>query len=250
MFDIVILVGPNDAAKIHTQLQYTRKHVIGFRNIYIVSYDPLLKIEDCIMIYENIFPFTKQFVVDYFANYHGKHNRNSWYYQQLLKLYVGSLVPDMLDRYLVIDADVYFYKPLEFEIGGKMVFNLTDTYHRPYFTHMQNLHPSFQKHIKQSAISHHMMFCKPFIRELFEMVENHHKKPFWKAFIECVTEHMHYPPEAIESGASEYEIYMNFMAYYHADKITFRKLKWEDKPHDYYIQQSTDLDYVSVCHWM
>ena len=96
MFDIVILVGPNDIKTIHKQLEYTRKNVIGFRNIFIVSYDPLLKIEGCTIIHENIFPFTKQFIIEYFANYHGKNNRNSWYYQQLLKLYVGLIVPDIL----------------------------------------------------------------------------------------------------------------------------------------------------------
>lgn len=251
LFDIVILVGPNDIHRINRQLEYTKRNVLEYRNIFILSHDPTITIPGCIMIYENIFPFKIDFIREYFAQYHNKNNRNSWYYQQLLKLYIGILVPELLDMYLILDADVYLYKPTKFIENDKTFFNLTDTpYHPAYFTHLNKLHPSLNKRVKYSGISHHMMFNKNFIKELMNMVEEYHKKPFWKAFIESVTEHLHYPPEAIESGASEYEIYLSFIIYYHPEKIIFRKLQWEDKPHDYNINTPTQLDYVSICHWM
>lgn len=250
-FDIVILLGPNDIKSIEKQLEYTRANVIGYREIFILSYDSDISIEGCNMIYENIFPFQIDFVKDFFGKHHGKNNRNSWYYQQLLKFYVGILVPEILDNYLILDADVYLYNPTPFMTGSKAIFNLTDSpYHEPYFTHLNHLHPTLQKRVVFSGISHHMLFNKHYVKELIEMVESHHNKPFWKAFIETVSEHTRHAPEAVESGASEYEIYMSFMIYYHPDKILFRKLKWEDKPHDYNIETPTNLDYISVCHWM
>ena len=37
-FDIVIPVGPYDKLCIYKQIEYTKKNVIGYRNIYIISY--------------------------------------------------------------------------------------------------------------------------------------------------------------------------------------------------------------------
>lgn len=56
MFDIVVLVGPNDLNVISHNLEY-KKNIIGYRNIYLISCDDLF-IEDCIMFKEDIFPFT------------------------------------------------------------------------------------------------------------------------------------------------------------------------------------------------
>jgi len=113
-------------------------------------------------------------VSEIFSRYNGKNNRNGWYFQQLLKLYIGLVVPDILDNYLVIDADVFFLKPIEFIIDNKIVFTTSSEYHIPYFTHMNKLHPSFIKNISDSGISHHMMFSKKYIKEIFEMVEAYH----------------------------------------------------------------------------
>ena len=81
-FDIVIPVGPNDKSIIEEQIKYTQKNIIGYRNIYLISYDPSIDIDGCITINENIFPFN----IDTIAEYHGKLDRNGWYLQQLLKL--------------------------------------------------------------------------------------------------------------------------------------------------------------------
>ena len=48
------------------------------------------------------------------------------------------------------------------------------------------------------------------------------------------------------SGASEYEIYFNFMNIYHNDKIKIRELYWKNESD---LNKSDDrMDYVSV-HW-
>ena len=110
LFDVVVPIGPNDVKKVMDQMNYTKKNIVGYRNIYIVCYDPDVKIEGCISINENTFPFTIQTVVEK----HGKSWRNGWYLQQLIKLYSGQVIPGILDRYLVLDSDTFFLKPIKF----------------------------------------------------------------------------------------------------------------------------------------
>ena len=110
MFDIVIPIGPNDIDVVKTQLEYTKKNILGYRNIYIICYDETIQIDGCIHIPEKIFPFSIETV----AEYHGKLDRNGWYLQQLLKLYAGLVIPDILDKYLVLDSDTFFFKTNRF----------------------------------------------------------------------------------------------------------------------------------------
>lgn len=104
LFDIVICVGPNDITIIEKTLPFTKQNIIGYRNIYLVSYDSKLVLPGTITIDENIYPFTKQNLIEKF----GDNSRNGWYLQQLLKMYAGNVIPGILNRYLVIDSDTYF----------------------------------------------------------------------------------------------------------------------------------------------
>jgi hypothetical protein len=51
-------------------------------------------------------------IASFFYQHNKKQNRNGWYLQQLLKLYASFVIKDLLNDYLVIDADVYFLKPI------------------------------------------------------------------------------------------------------------------------------------------
>ena len=80
-----------------------------------------------------------------------------------------------------------------------------------------------------------MMFQKKFIKELFELIEAKHSAVFWKVFLDEV----HVDEE---SGASEYELYFNFMIAYHTDKVIIRPLQWKNSE----LFQTTDnLDFFS-----
>jgi hypothetical protein len=251
LFDIVIPLGPNEIDMIHEQIKYTKQNVIGFNNIYIISYDPTIQIDGCITIDEKIFDF-KEFITDYFNQYDGKKNRNMWYYQQLLKLYAGIKIPTILENYLVIDADVFFLKPISFFQDERAIFTISGECHIPYFAHMKRLNEHFDKMFGKSGISHHMMFNKHYINEIIQMVENTHQIEFWKVFILAVLEHYTWKIEFEESGASEYELYFNYMIKNHSDKMLIRNLKWENcskrlKNLQNYIENG--YDYVSICHY-
>ena len=241
MFDIVIPLGPNEISRIHQQIKQVKENVIGYRNIYIVSFDPSIKMEDCITIDEKVY----EFKINDISTRLKKQHRVGWYYQQLLKLYTGFTIDGILDNYLVIDADVFFQTKLQFIENDKYCFNTSDEYNVPYFQHMNRMHHSFKKLCDHSGIAHHMLFNKNIVKEMFDLVESKHHKPFWQIFMDCVD-------EQYDSGASEYEIYFNYMIQYHHDKIIIRNLRWSNISvnqynHNYYDKT---LNYISVCHWL
>lgn len=266
-FDIVIPLGPNEIKNIQMQIQHVKKNVYGFRRVFVISYDANIVLEDCTVISESIFPFKMEEIATYFAQHKGKNNRNGWYLQQLLKLYAGQVIPDILPHYLVIDADVFFLKPTSFfnkikEISSagtketvKYFFTVGREYWKPYFEHMKRLHPTFRKMNAQcSGISHHMMFSTKYVVEMMDLVEKHHKnkKPFFQIFIESVKEHLNHLPTHSESGASEYEIYFNYMLQYHSDLVSIRQLKWQYVRYEYDIANESNvynLDYISIASW-
>jgi hypothetical protein len=233
-FDVVIPVGPLDQSIIHEQIKYTKKNIIGHRNIYLICSDPTTQIDGCITVDETIFPFNMTTV----SNYHGKIERNGWYLQQLLKLYAGNVISGISERYLVIDADTVFIKPTSFIEKNKCLYNFGTEYHKPYFEHMKRLYPEFIKCINVSGICNHMMFEKKYINEMFTRIENIHHDLFYHIFLKMVT-------DTSGAGASEYEMYFNYMLNHHKDEINIRRLPWKigSKIHD-----DAAVNYMSI-HW-
>jgi glycosyltransferase involved in cell wall biosynthesis len=214
LFDIVIPVGPNDYNRIHDTIQYTKRNVLHYRNIYIVSPNTIT-IDGCIYIPETIFPIT----VDYIKSLDNCKEKAGWYMQQLIKLYAGSSIPGILENYLILDADVYVVKPTTFMRGNIPLYALGKEHHMPYFRHMFRLHPTLFRVNNVSGICHHMMFTQKYLQELFALVETP-TVPFWMRFL--------YEVQESGSGASEYEIYFNFMLAYHKNDMIIRELCWRD----------------------
>ena len=234
LFDIVIPIGPNDITNVGIMIEKTIKNIIGYRNIYLVSYDPNIKFDNCITIDENIFPFNKNTL----AKYLGFSDRLGWYLQQLIKFYSGFTIKGILNNYLVIDSDTYFLKFTTFFKNKLPLYNIGFECNMPYFEHMYKLHPSLRKQTNYSGICHHMMFQKNIVAELFNLIERHHKESFYISFLKCINTN-----NILGSGASEYEIYFNYIHIYHKDKFSIRELKWENTN-----LEKNNLDYIS-CHW-
>lgn len=245
-FDIIIPVGPHDSEAINTQIEYTKRNVIGYRNIYLICSDPMTNMEGTITIDETIFPFTKKDVIEIIGNIRAdNHDRSGWFLQQLLKIYAGQIIPGLSKRYLIIDSDTHFLKPTEFITNdGKHIFTTSNEYNPEYFEHMKLLHPLLQKYHESSGISHHAFFHTDRIRQLLELVENYHSdKPFWKIFLEKVSEMLERTNTTCV--CSEYEIYFNYMYHFHPDEIEIRTLQWRNIA---YLDPEKPDDYQSV-HW-
>jgi len=240
MFDIVIPVGLNDKEILEKQIIYTKRNIIGYRNIYIITNIQELKLENCIIVSEDIFPFS----IETISKFHGKNDRNGWYLQQLLKLYAGLVIPNILERYLVIDSDTFFFKPTEFIKEDKCLYNYGREYHIPYFEHMKKLLTTLYRQIEdKSGICHHMIFETKYIKELFSIIEsNHNGDKFYNIFLKNVDiSHILY------SGASEYEIYFNYMILNHPTEIIIRKLEWTNSSS---LLENSNYDYISIHYYM
>jgi len=172
-------------------------------------------------------------------------DRNGWYLQQLLKLYAGKTISGILEKYLVIDSDTFFLKPTRFIENNKCLYNFGTEYHKPYFDHMFHLDKDLIRFDKyKSGICHHMMFETKYINELISKIETNHYDTFFNVFLKSVSQ-----TQITGSGASEYEIYFNYMLINHSDKINIRFLKWQNMKYtkDNNLDNG-DLDYVSY-HW-
>ena len=237
-FDVIVPIGPNDIAVATSQIEYIKKNVLDYRNIYIICSDPTFSLDGCITIQENIFPFNKETVSDF----HGNIPRNGWYLQQLLKLYAGSVIDGILDKYLVVDSDTFFLKPTTFIENSKCLYNYSNENHVPYYIHMNKLFTGLEKQIQdKSGICHHMLFETKYVTEMMNKIEKEHNDKFFNVFLKNVD-----PDQYNGSGASEYEIYFNYMLMNHSTDIVIRQLKWKNAKN--LDADGNDYDYVS-CHW-
>ena len=240
-FDIVVCVGPNDNNIVEQVLPFTKKNVIGYRNIYLVCANPNINIPGTITIDEKIFPFSKNNLIEKFGN----NTRNGWYLQQLLKFYAGNVITGILKRYLIIDCDTHFLRPTKFITDdGKHIFTTGTEYHKPYFIHMNRLHYSLKKNHPLSGISHHTFFHTDRVNELIKLVEDYflNTKPFWQIYLDVIDRN-----EFMGSGAAENETYFIYMYTYHPDEMVIRQLNWENVSR-LEEQHINNYDFVSV-HW-
>lgn len=224
--DVVIPCIEKDLVTLHLCIQGIKENGTNIRRVIVVSRKKLT--EEAEWFSEEAYPFSLQEVAAALPDDSPKerllriHPRANWYYQQLLKLYSLLVIPDISPNVLILDADTIFLSPVTFlnEHNGGM-YNPSIEYHPPYFQHAARLIPGFYKYFPEySGISHHMIFQKPVIEALFNEVESLHGEPFWKAFCHCVA-----LCDFSESGASEYEIYFNYL-FSHTLQPSIRQLKW------------------------
>jgi hypothetical protein len=217
-FDCIIPYGPNDWNIINSCIEYTRKNVINLRNIYVISYDKNFYHPLAITISEDLFPFCKTDIL----NIINDKNRSGWYLQQLIKLYSHTIIKDLSEYFLIIDSDVIFLKPTTFFEDNLPLYNYSYENHSFYFEHMNKLHFSLKKVSNLSGICHHIIFKQEYLNTLFKLIEDFHNKIFWKVFLEKLKDINH------SSGASEYEMYFNYLHIYYPKSFKIRHLKYTD----------------------
>ena len=233
--DVIIPLGPRDEDIIGRCIASVRKWVHGVRHVFVVAYKPM-EIQGAYVIDESQFPFTKQQIAEKTSEKYA-----GWYLQQLLKFYAPLMISNALDNCVIVDADVVFYRRVKFIENGKFLLDKNHEIHQPYFEHMKRLHPSFEAWKKNfSGIVNCMIFNKQILVEMFDKVEGYQKKPFWEAFLDCVT-------EKHSSGASEYEIYFHYLMNNHFSKVVLRPLQYSNFGQRWETP-SGDWHYVTY-HW-
>lgn len=228
--DVVIPCTEKDISTLDQCIEGIRKNCHNVNRIIVVSSKCLT--DKAEWYDESLYPFSKYDIAAYLnhhdeesiASYLKPGSRIGWYYQQLLKLYSPFVIPGISTNVLIVDSDVIFLNPVKFlDNTGAGLYTTGKGYHKSYFEHAQKLISGLKKvYHKKSGISHHMLFQKIVLRDLFNYVENQHHTEFWKAFCTLID-----PQELDGSGASEYEIYFNFV-FSRTDQVKIRKLKWKD----------------------
>lgn len=136
-------------------------------------------------------------------------DRSKWYYQQFLK-WSGDIFTHE-GRYLIIDADTVFIRPQVFETNGKVVFNFSDEYHKPYYElYTRLLHETIKCPV--SFTSHQMLFENNFLQEVKNKIEEINGCKWYEAIIKNIDRHE-------QSGSSDYETYGQYVFLHHRSKV-------------------------------
>lgn len=238
-FDAVIPYHEKDSEILPYCIEAAHRNLEGLRNIYIVSkHDP--DVENVIWIAESEFPFTIQDVGQIIPE-----NRRGWYYQQLLKLYVQDVVPELLDHYLILDSDVVFVKPVTFFRGAKILLDYGGIDQEQYVTHMKAVLPDTFKDISaESGVTDHMMFRKDIMQELKARVEEIHGESLWKVLLNKID-----PAYYNMSGMSEYNFYFHYVLTLHPELYEKRLLRKCWGEHLYEISRRQDMDFITFHSW-
>lgn len=240
--DVLISLGPKDTDIIKDTVDSLRRHCLYLDKIFIVSsIDP--NIDNITWVNETKFPFTKS---DLNALYNIPLERCGWYFQQLIKLYAASTIPELKHNYLVWDADTILLRDTSFVCRNRALFSYSDQHHVPYFKHMQKLSPFLTRETRKSGICNYMVFNRWSLKRLFLLVESTNTEPFWKLFLNAVD-----PEDYVHSGASEFEIYFNYMHKFEPEKFVLRVLECLNNCSDVSTltkDQRAKYDLAS-CHW-
>jgi len=229
--DVVIPCSSKDQKILPFCIEGIQKYAKNIRRIIVVSKERLSL--DAEWFSEDKYPFTKEdLAYEIFSGnkkkaqkfLSRKNCRIGWIFQQFLKLYAPFVIPDISPNVLVVDADLIFINPTSFmNEKGEPFFNVGDEYHRPYFEHMKRVLPDLVKvHEQYSGVTHHMLFQKPILEDLFSLISQQHKKTAWKALCRAINKN-----DVHQSSLSEYEIYFNF-ALLRSDQAKIRPLPFKN----------------------
>jgi len=209
--DLVTLPLVIDSVKLNI------KHPVN--KIYIVSPQSkkiknLCSEKGCVFIDERkVVPFPKS-EIDYKV---GKWDRAGWMYQQFIKMSSDNICEK--EYFLVLDADTIFLRPQVFEEDGKIVFDISDEYNRPYFDMYERIFGTKHK-AKISFVSHHMLMQKSILKELKEQIEKKDQDKWYNTILKNLD-------KKEVSGFSEYESYGNFMLEHYPEKMILEY--WRNK---------------------
>jgi len=230
--DVVIPCVKKDLAILELCIKGIKKNCINVRRIIVISPEKLT--DSAEWFSESKFPFTIEDVSFQLVQKNPivaksfleePQSRAGWYYQQLLKLYAPLIIPGISSNVLVLDADTVFLNTVYFTNSQNAgLYNPGSEYCKNYFEHLDRLTNGLVKKLypEYSGICHHMLFQKPVLEDLFNTIESIHNTEMWIAFCSVVD-----PLSLRKSGASEYELYFNFV-FSRSKLVQIRPLKWDN----------------------
>lgn len=226
-FDVVIPAHEKDVPILNHCIAAARRKIVGVRRIIVVSKERYT--DKAEWFDEALFPFSFDFVRSYAGDSVG------WYFQQLLKFYAVFVIPNISENILILDSDTVFFRRVKmFDYQGRALYNISKDknierrdFDQDVAAHIRKLLPEIavenlpQEFHEVSGISHHMVFNREILRDLFTRVEKHDGSgdPFYKIFLKLGNQ---------SHSVAEYQTYFNFILVFHRDKMKIRKLNYKN----------------------
>lgn len=250
--DVVIPCHKKDAPTIDRTIAHVKKYVQDLRRVIIISAERYT--DNAEWADETLFPFNKEllaheiFKSPHIATYqlNTPKSRMGWIHQQFLKLFAAYYIPEISSNVLIVDADVLFLKPVTFlQENGAGLYATRHPFGNHYFAHIIRLLPRLRKVYPQySGVTHHMLFQKVVLDDLFNLISKQHKLEPWVAIARAIPLHNN---EMRHTSMSEYDLYFNFV-FTRTDQVKIRPLKWKDIDTASEINQAITqgYDYVAL----
>lgn len=199
--DVFILVATKDIWNLSTCIQTLKQNSLTTIGTIIVvtNDDDLLKKPthgDYVVYHESMYPFQLNDIRKQLIEMGSKHEHASWYYQQLLKLYIFEVFPTLSNHTLIVDSDIQFKNSISFIENGKPLLSygyplnwgkessdIADIVHS-HVKHGHQFIPGWKLTSTWSGMHHHIVMTKEILKDIFLKVEQHHSKPLWQAFID------------------------------------------------------------------
>jgi len=255
--DVVMTCHEKDLKTVDLSIEGIKKCGKNIRRVIVVSEKKLT--ENAEWFDESKFPFSKYDIAlaiyndnEKKAYNYSKLPRCGWISKQLMNFYAAFVIPGISPNILILDSDTIFLNDVEFiDAHGFTLFNVSNQYHEAYFEHAKKL-ISGENQIKKvypeySGITHHMLFQKPILEDLFKLISETHKMEPWKAICKCIKN-----DPIPGSPMAETEIYFNF-ALARTNQVKIRRLKWQDLKfnlHAIFQRQKDGYHYVSCHHYL
>ncbi len=257
--DVVIPCHPKDAEHLDRAIESIKKYVQGVRSIKVISSEQCT--DQAEWIDEKVFPFNKESIaLEIFKSKEAAawqlskpRSRMGWIYQQFLKLFSLFYIPNISSNVLIVDADVVFLQPISFmQANGAGLYAVGSEFNPDYFAHAGRILPDLKrrKYKAYSGVVHHMLFQRPVLEDLFDLIQKYHGLAPWVAIARSIP--LDEQNDMAFSAMSEYEIYFNFV-FFRTDQVKIRHVRWTNafsvdfRGFDEYVNKG--YSYVAIHNW-
>ena len=139
---------------------------------------------------------------------------NNWIKQQIIKLSLDKICKNNI---LVVDADLFFLKPVTFVENNKHNFYMADEYVTLYFQTADYL-CDVKKQTEKSFISDFIIFDESVLGEIKTSIEKNHDE-YWVKVINDYIKIVLKDEQCLKKGLSEYELYGNYLIQNNPEKV-------------------------------
>ncbi len=206
--DVIITIAPKDVDKLENCLIGIKKNILHpISQIFVIGKSSLElsnieKKYSCVHVEEENLLSKNKLNINYTYN---DIDRSGWLYQQMLN-YEAVLSLGNENLKLAVDSDTVFSKKQIFIKGKKIIFNASDSYHRPYFEAAKKL-LDLPKVTNISFTSHHIIYNRKFLMSMLNYIKNKYNEKEW---YNAILKNIDYQ---CFSNHSEFETYAQYVMY-------------------------------------